>query len=597
MAPSSLIGNPGFGIFVTRDLQRNEKVLNGPDGISIPIVAYLQLSVPKGHLKKAWIAVWDNYWWGRGVPDHVSYEAPTDIVDYQINFGALPNHHCALDTLSNRYPDRPYTDAAVNRSDPGAGAFTYSMGREFIVTRPVAAGQELFLNYGYCQHNGDPAWTDHIFMTEDFEKAAKLIQSLGRLRYDDATGKTIVPPGTAKLVADLLPETRDQRDELMQGINGERALIKRLALKSIAPRTPEWIRDNGMCLEHMVPRKSTLPQAGKGGFAQYGVRKGEMIVPAPLLQIMDKDVLALYDDKGKNKIGDQLLMNYCFQHAESSLLLCPDTNAVLINHCSKRTNECGRGPNAAYRWSSGWDPTSDDWRKKTLEELAMEAGRGLAFEIVATRDIAPDEEVFIDYGVEWEQAWQDHVAKWKAPPPIEDFITAEEANVQGGPIREFLESGDLRTTVKHPYLMTACQYHESSADQDEAYKREEADWTQWSDGKIMDRFADDNGFEYGFRKGKSYTNHGDTSYWPCSILQKESGGTYTVRIHQNPWEDSLPWEQNDVPRILTNYPRDSIYYFVQPFASDQHLPGVFRHPIGIRDDIGFPDSWKNLKRT
>lgn len=64
--------------------------------------------------------------WGSGVADHVSYEAGTDVTDFQIAFGALPNHHCVLDNLDYVYPHPPYDDSMVDRfSDPGAGAFTY----------------------------------------------------------------------------------------------------------------------------------------------------------------------------------------------------------------------------------------------------------------------------------------------------------------------------------------------------------------------------------------------------------------------------------------------------------------------------------------
>ena len=54
-------------------------------------------------------------------------------------------------------------------------------------------------------------------------------------------------------------------------------------------------------------------------------------------------------------IGYQLLMNYCFGHKESKLiLLCPQTNA----HCSTRhkegANTCNNGndPNARVQWAS-----------------------------------------------------------------------------------------------------------------------------------------------------------------------------------------------------------------------------------------------------
>lgn len=70
--------------------------------------------------------MWGNYYWGRGVPDHARYYAGEDVVEYQIAFGALPNHHCILESLDYVYPLPPYDDTMVDRfSDPGAGAFTY----------------------------------------------------------------------------------------------------------------------------------------------------------------------------------------------------------------------------------------------------------------------------------------------------------------------------------------------------------------------------------------------------------------------------------------------------------------------------------------
>jgi len=78
------------------------------------------------------------------------------------------------------------------------------------------------------------------------------------------------------------------------------------------------------------------------------------------------------------------------------------------------------------------------------------------------------------------------------------------------------------------------------------------------------------------------------------LLNEGNQGTYTVRIHQNPWEIEMAWETNNVPRILTDYQRSDIYYFVRPYHSDQQIPGAFRHPLHIPDDI-FPEQWRNLK--
>jgi hypothetical protein len=105
MAASSIKGLQGYGVFVTRDLVKGEPILGVPDGISVPIIGYHQR---RSEAKEAWISVWDNYWWGSGVADHVSYEAGPDVVDFQVGFGALPNHHCLLAKLGYIYPECKY---------------------------------------------------------------------------------------------------------------------------------------------------------------------------------------------------------------------------------------------------------------------------------------------------------------------------------------------------------------------------------------------------------------------------------------------------------------------------------------------------------
>ena len=164
-------------------------------------------------------------------------------------------------------------------------------------------------------------------------------------------------------------------------------------------------------MDNMVPGRSSLPQVvGQGGFTKRFLTKGSIIVPAPLLQIMDNDDMFVYDinrdeETGEIQVGDeptgsQLLMNYCFGHKDSKLLLCPQSNAILINHCSSRTHgngQCGtHGPNAKIQWASGWDPDTSQWLKKSLHQLKMASKkktRGLSFEVVALRDIEIGEEV------------------------------------------------------------------------------------------------------------------------------------------------------------------------------------------------------------
>ena len=85
-----------------------------------------------------------------------------------------------------------------------------------------------------------------------------------------------------------------------------------------------------------------------------------------------------------------------------------------------------------------------------------------SMEIVATRDISVGDEVFIDYGREWEAAWEQHVRNWKAPKRPRRFMTAVEANTNSKEaLKEFL-THDLRKSTDHPNLYSACFFPYSS---------------------------------------------------------------------------------------------------------------------------------------
>jgi hypothetical protein len=212
--------------------------------------------------------------------------------------------------------------------------------------------------------------------------------------------------------------------------------------------------------------------------------------------------------------------------------------------------------------------------------------------------------VFIDYGIEWERAWQKHVKHWIPPETSDHFISAQEANARDGPILDEFLSGDLRKTVDHPYLFTGCQYWEPSSTEKNSnsndanyanYAEPNKKWMEMSDEEILERYSN-SGAEFVYGKG-GYVDHDERSHWPCSVIRQEENGLYTVRIHMSPLRGVEPatteWNENDLPRILTNYRQESIHYFVKASAIDQKLPGVFRHPIGIPDDM-FPKQWKNL---
>ena len=96
--------------------------------------------------------------------------------------------------------------------------------------------------------------------------------------------------------------------------------------------------------------------------------------------------------------------------------------------------------------------------------------------------------------------------------------------------------------------------------------------------------------------GANYT-HTDANkdlaeYWPCAVYTKdESNQTAVVRIFQSPSMEMTKWMSAEIPRLLTDYPMESIKFFHGPYKSDQHLPNAFRRHIGLSDDL-IPDHWK-----
>ena len=172
-------------------------------------------------------------------------------------------------------------------------------------------------------------------------------------------------------------------------------------------RTIEWLNENGRCMDNIRPGNSTIPSAGRGAFATRFIPKGGMVAPGPVLHIANHTALNMYDidplTKGRDltkETGKQLILNYCFGHGKSTVLLCPYTSpSAYINHSRK--------PNARVVWA---DPTTHNhnayWLEEDVEFLKYQEEIGLSLNFVATRDIKPGEEVFIDYGREWEKAWK-----------------------------------------------------------------------------------------------------------------------------------------------------------------------------------------------
>ena len=314
-------------------------------------------------------------------------------------------------------------------------------------------------------------------------------------------------------------------------------------------RSVSWLRQNGLCMDNIDIQPATDPEMGRGAFARYSLSKGSLVAPMPL-QIYPKR------SKFAKRKPEAQFVNYCLSpRPDSELLLFPYGSGVnLINH----SNE----PNVGLRWSKH-HMHHGQWLSLPFPQLMeMQYPGSLLLEVYALREIAEGEEFFLDYGSEWQAAWDAHVEQWK-PWNKGNYVYPAEMD-PNEPLRTVEEQ---KTQPYAQNLHTAC--HTPEWDRDPGPMR----WTQptfdWPEGLVL-----------------------------CEILARkrdpETGeDVYDVVLNFEKNADigtSLPREQM---YIDTRVPRSAISWVDQMYRSDLHLPNGFRHPIMIPPDL-VPEAWKEL---
>jgi len=211
--------------------------------------------------------------------------------------------------------------------------------------------------------------------------------------------------------------------------------------------------------------------------------------------------------------------------------------------------------NVEIRWG---DPSRTvhhpEFLNKSMNDFAHLHATRLAFELIATRNIRKEEEIFLDYGDAWEQAWQDHVRNWKPVPGAESYVPGWRLNEQEDILRTVVEQ------ETHPYpdhVEIRCWEQFLTHDWED-------DW-DWDVQTI------------------EYPN----DHYPVQIIRREEdpdvGFVYTIR---DPAADA----------IHEGLPRKALMIADKPHRSDMHLENAFRHEIRIPDSL-FPEAWKNKKAS
>lgn len=331
---TSTIPNAGLGIFSAIERKPGEAV--GEGDVCIPL---LEL---EAHNPSLSFNPFDDYVWAGEIMGMKMEARNLDIEALCPGLDCAINCNLALLNVAKAVPN--YHDGELHRSlHPAAGSITPYHNGTTLVTRTIPPGGELFKFYG-------DAWftTRAVFeslpLHEDYPMAKRLLKKFFR-RVGQR--QSIIRPWTYQ---DAIIPIRDIWDtRLLNALptTYKEALIANehdigTVHQPNATRTIGWLKENGKCVDHITPGQSTIDGAGHGAFAKRNLPMGTIITGSPLHHIPIKEsFIPMYNMVGDNddvnsnrkkgeKVGSQLLLNYCFGHSETSLLLCPCKYKVTV---------------------------------------------------------------------------------------------------------------------------------------------------------------------------------------------------------------------------------------------------------------------------
>jgi hypothetical protein len=127
------------------------------------------------------------------------------------------NFHTYLSNINHAVPDFVYDDRMADRTkDPGAGAFSYYKGKIFSAGRDIAAGEELFLDYGEDWFDDGSSDWDFVPRSADFQRdGAKLQQLAKELKLQPGIKDKLVCNGQGQLHSKMLDGTYSLKENIV----------------------------------------------------------------------------------------------------------------------------------------------------------------------------------------------------------------------------------------------------------------------------------------------------------------------------------------------------------------------------------------------
>lgn len=515
--------------------------------------------------------------------------------------GVLANYHSTYSNVDFLQASILLRERDDELKTPGEaslirGAVTPYFNATLKATQNIPAGMEIFPDFGDVW---DGNLTENLYQDKiyryDYDIADDIVDKLVDLyeKHPDLSLDlredimefmlqkvlTMVAGANAKVVNSLIPEN-PRKLKLVQEAGGTFMYRYRDMI-----RTDKWLQSNGFCLDTIRQGVSKIEHAGRGAFANRDIGKGEIITISPMVHVVNRDLLNMYpiefienDDnydveerynESGGPIGKQIILNYAFGHPESTMIFVPTGPQVTL------INNGGSHANGHAKWADYGDPivNPSEYLDMTVDELASVKESVLIMNIVADRDILEGEEITINYGNSWQSAWDSYEKKWKETKEGKSHpLKAED-------LREMYYDKPFETpeTIKdNPYpenVLTVCFLIT----------------TERPDGTLMTN--QEFGTEINqFVAPMTYEEYDSKSLYSVDVLdRKEAPGffyNYTVRANLN---NGYEYDFSDVMDV----PHSACTFFDTRYSSDIHLPGAFRHPIGMPDSQ-FSAQWRNI---
>ena len=267
----------------------------------------------------------------------------------------------------------------------------------------------------------------------------------------------------------------------------------------------------------------------------------------------------------------------------------------LLQHIGRNHNQTRA--NVQLQWA---DPKrmgtqQEHFFNQSVSVLQTVSQTMFAFQLVATKPIRKGDEVFMDYGPEWEEAWQHHVQTWQPVPGANDYRSADEINKAWKKGEMTMDPRNQECPLIPPNVQLLCHDFFSKK-------------SRWDSQHKKNRSLDE--------ALESFNSH-HRKQWFCEILNTTTGsihGTtsttktnqeilYTVRVWEPPQKRRDHNQKNNnnkisvstkekESQIWTHCPHQVFHVQDKPYTTDLFLPNAFRHDLRVPDAM-FPMAWRN----